>query len=378
MSRIKYPYEFDPQKRRIAKGYRRGRLLFYLLGLIVSSGIALVILSSGLHTALRDFVSNYPLPTQSYAFLIFLIVSTASFPLAVYSMFIYEKKFKLSLYTFSGWLKDYLKISLISYIFGLILVSLLYFSIRTFSLWWVYAGIFYIAFYMVVNYIYPLLIVPFMWKTEPYRDRGMKEKILRLCRKLGAMNIRNVVVAKESEKSVRPNAFFYGLGNQQKIALFDNLLNKFTRDEIETVVGHELGHYINKDIIRGLILEAILIFPILFGVDYFVGVLAPVFGINGIGDLASLPLIGLIYGTLGFLSMPINNMHSRWREAQADEFALRHVRKPLAQVSTEKRLADIHLADLKVHPFIEFWLHTHPVTWRRIKMAEEWKRKPKK
>lgn len=378
MPRIKYPYEFDPQKRRIAKTYRRGRLLLYFLGLLVSSGIALIILYSGLHTALRDFVSNYPFPTQFFTLLIFLTVSAATFPLTVYSTFIYEKKFKLSLYTFAGWLKDYLKMSLISYIFGLILVSLLYFSIHTFSLWWIYASIFYIVFYILVNYIYPMLIVPFMWKTEPYRDKGMKEKILRLCRKLGAMNIRDVVVAKESEKSIRPNAFFYGLGNQQKIALFDNLLNKFTRDEIETVVGHELGHYINKDIIRGLILEAIIIFPALFAIDYSVRIFAPAFHIQGIGDLASLPLIGLINGVIAFILMPLVNAHSRWRESQADKFALEHVQKPFAQASMEKRIADMHLSELRSHPLIEFWLFTHPSTIRRIRMAEDWKRKLKK
>lgn len=378
MSRPRYPYELDPKKRRIAKNYRQGRLLLYFLGLLVSSGIALAILFSGLHTAISDFVSQYPLSTQFYGFLILLIVSTATFPLAFYSTFTYERKFNLSRYTFFSWFKDYLKNNLISYIFVLILISLLYFSIRTFSLWWVYAGIFYIIFYTVINYIYPLTIVPFMWKTEPYRDKRMKEKILNLCRRLGVMNIKNVLVAKESEKSVRSNAFFYGIGNQQKIALFDNLLRDFTKDEVETVVGHELGHYVNKDIIRGLILEAVLVFPILFGVDYFVGIFAPFFGISGISDLASLPLIGLIYGTLGFLSMPIANAHSRWREAQADEFALKYAKKPAAQVSTEKRLADLSLADLEPHPLIEFLLFTHPSTIKRIKMAQEWKIRTKK
>ncbi len=374
MARIKYPYEFNPKKRRIATTYRRGKLLFYFFGLMISLATGLAILFSGFHTIIRDFVLQYPLPTLFYGFLILLAFTVTGFPIAFYSTFIYDSKFKLVRYNISGWFKDYLKSNLIYYIFTLIVISFLYFSIRTFSPWWIYAGIFYIIFSTVINYIFPLVIVPFMWKTTLYKDKTMKKKILALCRKLGVMNIRNVFVVKESEKSVRSNAFFYGMGNQQKIALFDNLLNDFTRDEVETVVGHELGHYVNKDIIRGMILESILIFPMLFIVDYLVEIFSPLFSVQGISDLASLSLIGVIYGTLEFLLMPISNTHSRWREAQADKFALDHVRKSKAQVSTEKRLADMNLSPLSTHPIIEFWLFTHPSTIKRIRMAENWKK----
>lgn len=372
--KIRYPYEFDKKKRSVAKSYRKGKLLFYFLSLLISLATSLVVLFSGFHISLRDFVSQYPLTVQVYGFLILLIFTFTGLPLAFYSTFIHDKKFKITVYKISGWLKDFLKSNLIYYTLSLIVISLLYFSIRNFSPWWIYAGIFYIIFSTTINYVYPLIIIPFMWKTEPYRDRTMKERILNLCRKLGVANIRNVVVIKESEKSVRSNAVFMGFGQSKRIGLFDNLLTKFTRNEIETVVGHELGHYVEKDLFRGMVLESILIFPALFLVDYFVSATGPIFGITSIASIASLPLIGLINGILGFLIMPITNTHSRWRESNADKFALIHLNKPEAQVSTEKRLADTTLSTLKANPFIEFWLFTHPSVDRRIKMAEEWKK----
>lgn len=378
MSRIKYPYEFDPQKRRIAKSYRRGRMIILFMGLLISLATVLIILFSSLHIAIRNFVVQYPASTLFYGFLTLLIFSVTGFPLTFFSTFVYEKMFKLSRYSFAGWFKDYLKSDLISYTFSLILIVALYFAIRTFSLWWVFAGLFYIIFSAIVSYVYPQIIVPFMWKTEPYRDKSMKNKILDLCKKLGVSGVRNIVVIKESEKSIRPNAFFIGFGNSKRMGLFDTLLNSFPKNEIESVVGHELAHYVNKDVLRGLILDSILIFPTLFAVDYFVGLFGPTFGVQAIGDIASLPLFGLIYGVIGFLLMPLTNTHSRWREAQADEFALRHIRKAEAQVSLEKRLADLHLSELKAHPLIEFWLYTHPSTFRRIKMAEEYKKKSKR
>ncbi len=378
MPRIKYPYEFNPQKRRLSKIYRRGRLVIYSLGVLISLGTVLFILFGELNVAIRNFVIQYPFPTLFYGFLFLLIFTFTGFPLSFYSTFVYDHKFKISRYRISGWFKDYLKGNLVYYILSLFEITVLYFTIRTFSVWWVFAGIFYVAYATIFNYVYPSVIVPFMWKTEPYRDKRMKQKILNLCRKLGVTNIRNIFVVRESEKSVKPNAFFYGLGNQQKIALFDNLLKDFPKNEIETVVGHELGHYVNKDIIRGLILETIIIFPALFVIDYAVKIFTHAFGIQGISDLASLPLIVLINGVIVFLLMPLTNSYSRWRESQADKFALDNVRKPTAQASLEKRLADMHLSELKPHPLVEFWLLSHPATIKRIKMAENWKPEKKK
>lgn len=373
MSKTKYPYEFDPKKRKIAKEYRRGKFLHYFLGLFISLGIALFILFSGLNLSIRDFSLQYPFPTLVNAFLVFLIFTITGFPLSFYSSFVFDHKFKLSRYTISGWFKDFLKGNLIYYIISLLIISGLYFSIYTFSPWWVYAGILFVIFSITMNYVYPFVIIPFMWRTSPYHDRLMKNRILKLCRKIGVTEIENVTVIKESEKSVRPNAVFMGFGNSKQIGLFDTLLNTFTRNEVETVVGHELGHYVNKDILQGIILEAILIFPMLFAVDYFVGIYGHVFGIQAIGDLASLPLIGLIYGTLNFILMPLGNTYSRWRESEADKFALMHVGKPVAQVSTEKRLADLHLSEVEAHPLLEFWFYSHPATIRRINMAKNWK-----
>lgn len=373
MPKIKYPYEFDPEKRRAAKTYRREKMVLYFVSMFVSLATVLFILFSGLHIAIRDAVSQFPLSTQLYGFLILLVFTATSFPVSFYSNYLHDRKFKLIRYTLLGWLKDWFKMNLVYYLLSLAVITLLYFSIRSFSPWWTYAGAFYIVFLVAMNYVYPFIIVPFMWKIEPYKDARMKKKILGLCRKIGVMNIRNVVVIKESEKSIRPNAVFMGMGNSKRIGLFDTLLDSFTKDEVEAVVGHELGHYVNKDVLRGLAIEAAMIFPVLVVIDYMVGAVGPIFGIGGIGDLASLPLIGAVNGLIGFFMMPLLNTHSRWRESEADRFALEHVKKPLAQVSTEKRLADMHLSELKVHPLIEFWLFTHPSTIRRIRMAEKWK-----
>ncbi|MBI2545505.1 MAG: M48 family metallopeptidase [Candidatus Aenigmarchaeota archaeon] len=374
MPKIKYPYQFDPKKRKIASEYRRAKLIMYFLSLIISLATGFFILYGGLHLAIKDFVVQYPLETITYPFLVLTIFSITGLPLSFYSSFIFDHKFKIATYKLSGWITDYLKGTLIYFVFSLIVIAGLYFSIRTFDPWWFTAGILYVIFSISMNYIFPFLIIPFMWKTETYKDKSMRARILKLCKNIGVNGIKNVIVIKESEKSVRPNAVFTGFGNSKEIGLFDTLLTTFTKDEIETVIGHELGHYINRDILKGVVLEAVLIFPILYLTDHFVNLYSPMFGINGINDLAMLPLFGIIYGTLNFLLMPLSNTFSRWMESKADKFALEHVRKPVAQVSTEKRLADLHLDEVEPNPIMEFWFRSHPSAIRRIRMAENWKR----
>lgn len=377
MTKIKYPYEFDPKKRKMTEAYRKGKMILYLASLLLSLAISLAILFSGLHIAAGDVAVQYPLAALVNGFLILTIFTALKLPLNFYSYYVYEHRFRLSRYTIRSWCIDFLKFSFVNYAITLTLISLLYFSF-SFSPWWLFAGIMYIMFTTAMHYIFPFVILPFLWKTKPYRDRAMKRRILELCRKLGVTSIRNIVVIKESEKSVKPNAMFTGLWNSKEICLFDNLLNNFTEDEVETVVGHELGHYASKDILRGLVLEALLIFPVLLAVDYFVAMTGPAVGISSVSDMSALTLTGLVYGAINFFLMPLVNSYSRHREARADEFALRYVRKPAAQISAEKRLADMHLSELEAHPLVEFWLSSHPSTTKRIRMAERWKESEKK
>ncbi|MBI2971708.1 MAG: M48 family metalloprotease [Candidatus Aenigmarchaeota archaeon] len=374
----RYPYEFDPKKRKRAEQYRRGKLHLYGIGLLVSLATLLSVLVSGLHLVIRDVSLHTPFPALANGLLVLAVLTVAQLPVTFYSTYVYEHAFHLSRYTLARWARDFLKFTLVQYAFALAMIGLLYASFGMFSPWWAYAGVAFLFLSGLMSYVFPVIVLPFLWKTEPYADEAMKRKLLRLCRKLGVTGIQNVVVIRESEKSVKPNAVFAGFGTTKQIGLYDTLLTAFTRDEIETVIGHELGHCVNKDIARSLLLEALLIFPLLFIIDRGVALFGPAFGVAAISDGASLALIALLYGSLNFMLMPITNSYSRHREAHADAFALEHVRKPLAQISAEKRLADMHLAELEAHPLTELWLLSHPPTIKRIRMAEEWEERRKK
>ena len=60
-----------------------------------------------------------------------------------------------------------------------------------------------------------------------------------------------------SLRSTHGNAFFTGFGKNKRIVFFDTLLKTITPDEMEAILGHELGHYklghIRKTLISSLV-----------------------------------------------------------------------------------------------------------------------------
>ncbi|MBS3054005.1 MAG: M48 family metallopeptidase [Candidatus Aenigmarchaeota archaeon] len=372
---MKYPYSFDPKKRRIAKIYTMTKILN---GLINGFLVPAVFLTAFLYSGGSDYIASLMpeswIAVPLYTIVFLLILSLVHLPLRFYSSFVYEHKHGLSTQTLAGWTGDYAKSSVLSYAFSLAAVTGVYYLMSSYELWWLWAGAVYLAMFAVLDYISPVFILPLFYKLEPLKDRKYRKKILDVCRKLGATGISNVLVANESQRSVKANALFTGYGATKRIVLFDTLMNNFTKDEIETVIGHEVGHYLNRDMLKGFLLEAVLIFPVLYIVDMALRAFAPGLGIEPYA-IASLPLFMLAYTLINFVLMPFSGYYSRRMETAADAFALDHIRKPFAQISAEKRLADNALQDHEPPAWAEMLIYSHPAPIKRIKLAEDWARK---
>ena len=101
-------------------------------------------------------------------------------------------------------------------------------------------------------------------------------------------------------------------------------------------------------------------------------------GVEGVGDLASLPLALVILTLMVFLSDPLVNGISRHYEHQADQFGLEvaygvvpHPNE--AEINSLEILGNVDLADPDPNPFIKFWLYTHPPLDERIRFAAAYK-----
>jgi STE24 endopeptidase len=176
-----------------------------------------------------------------------------------------------------------------------------------------------------------------------------------------------------SRRTKSANAALTGIGNTRRIVLGDTLITEFTPDEIETVLAHELGHQVHRDILflitLGTISTLIGFYLASLALNWAVGH----FNYAGISDIAAFPALGLILGIYGLVTSPVDNAVSRWRERMADEYALRATGKNAAFASAFIRLANQNLGEVDPEKWVVFMFHSHPPLGDRIEMAKNWK-----
>jgi STE24 endopeptidase len=194
---------------------------------------------------------------------------------------------------------------------------------------------------------------------------------MRLAEKAGA-RVRGVYRFDMSRRTKAANAALAGLGNTRRIILGDTLLDEFTDDEIETVLAHELGHHVHKDIPLGILVESIVTLVGMYLASLGLRWGASAFGFNGPADIAALPIFAIVMGAYGLVTMPLGNAYSRWRERHADEYALQATGRGDAYAAALVRLANQNLADADPEPWVEFLLYSHPALGKRIEMARSY------
>jgi STE24 endopeptidase len=250
------------------------------------------------------------------------------------------------------------------------LLQIVYWLLRAApDLWWLYAGGVMLLLTVVFASLAPVLIMPLFFKFTPLEDDDLAQRLIALAERAGTQ-VRGVFRFDMSTRTKSANAALMGLGSTRRIALGDTLLDEFTADEIETVLAHELGHHVHRDIVLGIIINSALTL-----LTFWVAALAlrwgvGVFGLAGIADPAGLPLLALVGGILGLIAMPLGNAYSRWRERMADRYALESTGKPDAFADAMTRLANQNLADADPERWVVILLYSHPPIRERVAAAE--------
>jgi len=375
----KESYQYDPDKRILAERYENVKLVLEpITGTIVPVAFSLLLLLSGVSVWLVHYLSSatgsYWVTLGLYIVIFVGLLQLTETPISFYSGFVVDHRFHLSTQTLKGWTVDELKSLGIEVAFGVLAVTILYYLIRAVSLWWLAAAVLFAILSILLSIIVPYVLMPLFYKVTPLTDSSLKGTLLEMSRKVGAKSVDRVIVADESRKSVRANAFFSGIGKSRAIVLFDTLLSNFTRREVITVVAHELGHYVNKDIWKEALLSGFLIVPPFFIADYVLRVGAGTLGLTGAADPAGVPVIFAILMGVSFALQPISNGISRIMESKADEFALRAADDSEAQSSAERRLADLSLAVDKPNRLVELVFYTHPSPSKRVQLADGWRK----
>jgi STE24 endopeptidase len=200
--------------------------------------------------------------------------------------------------------------------------------------------------------------------TTPLRDDELRADIARFERAQGVnVPVRELEV---SEWTSQANAFAAGFGPSARIVLWDTLLDgRFSREEIDVVVSHELAHHQHRHIPKSLAWYALFAFPTAF----FVAVATRRRG--GMRNPANVPLAVLAITAIGLVVAPFENAVSRRYEAEADWRALQTVRDPDATTMLFRGFQRTSLQEPNP-PLLDYvWLESHPTVMQRIAMAEE-------
>ena len=171
------------------------------------------------------------------------------------------------------------------------------------------------------------------------------------------------------------SAHVSGFMGTAQVSLNDNLVNRGSPEEIQAVLGHEMGHYVLNHQYKAMVeLVIIVVAGFLFlnwSFERLSSRYAKHFGIRGITDVAGFPLVVALFSVYLFVLTPVLNAMTRTMEIEADAFGLNASRQPdgFAQGA-------LHLSDYrKMHPgpLEEALMYDHPSGWNRIHRAMVWK-----
>ncbi len=292
-------------------------------------------------------------------------------PFNMYGTFYLEHRFGLSAQSFWAWCRDEAKKAAVGFLvfFTLAHVICVFLGLwpRT---WWMAATGFWLLFSLFLAHITPRVIVPLFFRYTPVEDEELRRRIARLFDRCGVL-LKDVYTIDLSRKSSKANAFICGLGSSRRVVLSDTLVKGFTREEIETVVAHEMSHYKHHDIVWMALAQTLAAAGSFFLVHLFLSAALPWFGFERLDDIAFLPVILLAFSLVGLVLTPLMNAFSRHLEVRADRFAITLTGKTDDFISMMRKLAERNLAEWDPRRLDVILFYDHPPVARRIRLAEE-------
>jgi STE24 endopeptidase len=370
----------DPERQQQARIYARMSRRLMLVDLAIGVVYLVAWLAFGwsadLKAMLMSYTSNQWLLLAGFALVFGAIFALINLPLSYYEGFVLPHRFGLSNQTLRGWILDQVKMALVGGILGLFLLEIIYAVLRAApETWWLWAAAILLFFNVVLANLAPVLLYPIFYKFVPLGEEhaDLEKRLIRLAEQ-ARTRVRGVFKFDMSRRTKAANAALTGLGNTRRILLGDTLLNEFSVEEIESILAHELAHQVHKDIPIGILVQSLITLVGLYLANLGLALGSRALGFEAPSDVAALPLLLLVLGAFGLVTMPLTNAYSRWRERMADEYALRATGNGKAFASAMTRLANQNLAEIDPEPWVEFLLHSHPALSKRIAMASTYQK----
>jgi len=368
-----------PDAKAKSDAYTEGGYWLLLWDFAISTGVLILLLATGVSSRMRDVAERWTgirvLQTSLYWTFFLSVVTLITLPWDFYTSFVREHAYALSNLTFSAWLLEEAKGLGVAVVAGVLIIAVPYALVRRVPRhWWMLGSGVAIAIEFVFVVIAPVVLVPIFNSPKKLADARVVDPILRLARQNG-IAVTDVWEIDASKQSKRINANVSGALGTERITLNDNLLHRASVEEIEAVMGHEMGHYVLNHIYTGL-MEIGILTVIGFAI---VGSLfdrlrmryEAAWKVRSVIDIAGVPVFALLFTAYFFIITPLTNTLVRTQEYEADLFGLNTARQPdgFAQISlklSESRKMEPSLWEERI-------FFDHPSGRTRIYTAMRWK-----
>ncbi len=388
------PADFVPHVSPKAIAYQRTgrtvelvRMFWNLLGISLFIGFGLPgMLSAVLATskATRPKRPDGP-PTLCAVTLLFAVYSAfiwlwnAPF---VYEGYRIESNFGFATESLNGAFRD----SFITALLGLVIVPVLWAAFRIqrkFPVnWWLLICVGIVPLSLIATIIQPILIAPLYNKFIPMPPCELQQHILQLASRAGVNNP-TVLIENTSVRTRHVNAYVTGVGYSARIVINDTALRELPEDQILAMLGHEMGHFVERHVLVGFFTSAIGLVSFVWIVElclrqkWFLKMGIRTLGngteLKNVGSVtvAIVPNVMLLMMLFLLLQSPIENTISRYLEYRADRYGLQLTRLNDATALLMKGFAERDLADPNPPALLHFWFGSHPTLTQRITFARD-------
>ena len=355
--------------------YNTDRIKFQIFTALFGSVVLVVFTIGGLLNyltqAVMDMTSSNVLGAVLLGLLLIIVEEIISIPISIYSTFVIEERHGFNKTTRKTFVTDIFKGLLISgAISSILYATVIFIIISAGDLWWIYAFAAVFTLQAIIFFLYPVLIMPLFNKFEPLDDEQFKKPIEKLLEKVDFKS-KGLFVMNASLRSTHGNAFFTGFGKNKRIVFFDTLLKTINPDEMEAILGHELGHYklghIRKTLISSLVfgfLGFYILNEIFKSDNFFIA-----HGLENLTVYSKFLMFYLVIGSYTFFTKPITSALSRKREFEADDFSFQFTDGE-HMISGLLKLTKDNASNLTPDPLYSSYYYSHPPIAERVASIE--------
>ena len=303
-----------------------------------------------------------------------LASTVLTFPLTAYQFYFREHQYGMATQTFGPWFAEQVISLAVGCVVVVIVTPVVFAGVRrTGKYWWITGAALAFVFQVIALLVAPVWIDPLFNTYKPVQDEAVKQSVLAMAHADG-VPADNIYEVDASRQTTRVSANVSGILGTAAVRLNDNLL-RTSLPEIRAVMGHELGHYVMNHIYKdmcemGLLVLAGFLFA-KWAMDALLRRRGAAWGLQGVADVASFPLLLAVFSAWMFVTTPISNSLVRTQEIEADRFGLNLAREPNGFAEAALKLTEYRKPD--PGPIEEFVFFDHPSTRHRIHDAMQWR-----